>query len=127
MRARRVLVVDPGPDMRRIFITLLEHRGYFVAATDDPVTALELARAGVPDVIIGEHPLRLPDGSLLCERLLADESVRDIPFIAVTAHADPGELLDAHRTHPAGVAVKPVLPIEIAGMVHRLVGPSGGG
>jgi CheY-like chemotaxis protein len=118
----RVLVVDPDPDARRILIMLLEHRGYFVAATDDPLTALELARARVPHAILGEHPQRLPDGSLLCETLLLDEATRGIPFLAVTAGATPAELVRARRTHPAGVAVKPLPLLEIAELVDGLVG-----
>jgi CheY-like chemotaxis protein len=115
-------VVDPDPDTRRILISLLEHRGYFVAATGDPLTALELARARIPHAILGEHPQRLPDGSLLCETLLLEEATRRIPFLAVTSHATLDELLGAHRTHAAGVVVKPVALVEIAALVDGMVG-----
>ncbi len=109
-----ILVVDPDLDVRRIFIALLEHRGHSVAATDDPCVALDLARARAPDLMVGEHPLLLPDGRPLCETLMSHEWTRDIPFLAVTGHAAPEELRGARRSHPAGVIVKPVLPSTVA-------------
>lgn len=116
-----ILVVDPDPDVRQIFITLLEHRGWVVAATADPGTALDVARAGIPNVIMGEHPLPLQDGSLLCEELMQEETTRGIPFLAVTTRCAPDELRQARRSHPAGVVTKPMFPIEILGLLERLV------
>jgi CheY-like chemotaxis protein len=105
-RARSVLVADRNADVRQILVTFLESRGYAVAVARDATSALELVRTLDPDVILGEHPLRLPDGGALCEELRRDRATRSIPFVALTTAGSPDEVRAAHRTHPAGFVLK---------------------
>lgn len=124
--ARSVLVVDRNADVRQILVTFLESRGYAVAVAHEATAALELVRTLDPDVILGEHPLRLPDGVALCEELRRDRATRGIPFVALTTAALPEEVRAAHRSHPAGVVLKPFLLHALTDMIDQLPTPPRG-
>lgn len=119
-----ILLVDPSDTFRELLGIWLERNGYAVAATGNAAEALVLARSRRPDLIVGEHPLELPDGATLCRTLLDDAATRDIPFIALTAHAMPEEVSDAGACHHAGVAVKPVHLGTILELVGRHCAPA---
>lgn len=103
-----ILLVDPNQDQRAILTALLKSHGYGVLATDDPEEALRWAVERRPDLILGEHPVDLPEGDPLCVALLGNPATAGIPFLALTSRAMPDEILAARASHPAGVLVKPV-------------------
>jgi CheY-like chemotaxis protein len=115
------VVVDPSRDFRTILVEFLTHDGFAAAATADPDEALDWALTRQPAVIVGEHPLSLRDGRLLCEALLDDPATAAIPFLAVTARALPEDLDSAGRTHAHGVLSKPAEPAAILRHVRRLL------
>lgn len=122
MSRRLILLVDPDDDSREILRLPLERRGYEVAEARDGAEALYQVRTLRPDLVIGEHPVRLPDGSVLCETLRRDPATAGVPFLAITSYAVPEELERARRTHSAGVLVKPVSPARVVEAVWELVG-----
>jgi two-component system, cell cycle response regulator DivK len=112
-----VLIVDPNDDARRILRALLSHAGYEVIATADPGRALRLARKHRPDVIVGEHPLSVPGGRLLCAALHEDPTTSGIPFVVATSRAVPDEVRHAEEGHPMGVFTK---PLDLARLLERV-------
>lgn len=116
-----ILVVDPNRDQRTILSALLRDRGYRVLDTADPEEALRLAAEWAPDLILGEHPVELPDGSALCEAFLEDPLTADIPFLALTARAMPDEVEAARATHTAGVLLKPVSLTRLLAAVEAVL------
>lgn len=116
-----VLIVDPNRDFRTILVHFLRHEGLAAEATGDPDEALALIRAAPPAAIIGEHPLRLRDGRLLCAVLQEEEDTASIPFVAVTARAFPEDIQHAEQTHHAGVFTKPVGPQRVSAHVRELL------
>jgi CheY-like chemotaxis protein len=118
-----VVIVDPSRDFRTILGTLFEHRGYAAAATDDPDQALAWARTRRPAVLIGEHPLPLSDGRVLCDALMEDPRTASIPFVAVTAVAFAEDLAHARDSHRHGVFAKPIKPSRIFDHVDTLLSP----
>jgi CheY-like chemotaxis protein len=117
-----VVIVDPSRDFRTILVEFLTHDGFAAAATADPDEALEWALTREPAAMVGEHPLSLSDGRMLCEALEGDPATAAIPFLAVTARAFPEDLDSARETHPHGVLSKPAEPNAILRHVHRLLG-----
>jgi CheY-like chemotaxis protein len=119
MTAPLLFLVEPDPLLAEAFEAYLEHYGYrtrIVGASE------VLAASEVPDLIIGEHPLHLPEGRVLCDVLKEDVRTAGIPFLAVTARAMPAEVSDARMSHAAGVLVKPVRLHRLLEAVERLVG-----
>lgn len=118
-----VLVVDPDPDSRKILSALLAHADYEVRQSADAGSALDLGRRVRPDVIVGEHPLRLVDGRILCDALRDDPTTKTIPFVALTARAMPEEVDDASLTHEL-VFTKPPRFTEVVRAISRIVEPA---
>lgn len=115
------LIVDQSRDFRTILAAVLNHEGFDAIATADPDEALELARARKPAVIVGEHPLMLRGGGVLCAVLLEDPRTASVPFVAVTARAFDEDLQSARRTHRYGVFTKPVAPRRVAEHIGNLL------
>jgi CheY-like chemotaxis protein len=65
----------------------LERKGFDVLMAADATEGLSMARAQSPDLILMD--MRLPDidGWSATRQLKADDSTRQIPVIALTAHA----------------------------------------
>lgn len=117
-----VLVVDDVEHGREIFAEYMEFRGFRVATAADGMEALEKAFDLRPDIILMDLSLPVLDGWEATRRLKQDERTRDIPVIALTAHA----LVSAHeRAMEAGcssVVTKPCLPRDLETEVRRQLG-----
>ncbi len=103
-----VLVVDDEQDTLNLLKMILELNGYTVTTTVNSVTAVELAEEEQPDVILLDIMMPELDGFELCRMIRANDVIRRVPIIFVTAY----ELLDMEdRRSEAGadlVIYKPV-------------------
>jgi CheY-like chemotaxis protein len=108
-----VLVVDPDVDARTILATFLRHSGYEVAEAGTAAEGLDAARRLAPRMIVGEHPLLLGDGTLLCDMLKRDVVTADIPFLAITSRVTRREWRSAERSHYC-VMAKPLQLSSVA-------------
>jgi signal transduction histidine kinase/CheY-like chemotaxis protein len=84
-----VLVVEDNPDNLRTAKALLSDH-YCVLEAGDGRTGLEQARAHPPDIILTDIALPVMDGFEALAAIRADELLREIPVIAVTASAMKG-------------------------------------
>src|SRR5215831_16874598 len=85
----KVLIVEDEPDMLSGLRDNLEFEGYEVVAAKDGVTALEVAAASNPDLIILDVMLPRLSGLDVCRRLRAKGAA--MPIIMLTAR---GQELD---------------------------------
>jgi CheY-like chemotaxis protein len=117
-----VLIVDDVDHGREICAEYLEFRGFRVATAADGQEALDKAFTLIPDVILMDLSLPVIDGWEATRRLKKDERTKEIPVIALTAHA----LASAHdRAMEAGcdsVVTKPCLPRDLEAEVRRQLG-----
>lgn len=113
-----VLVVDDLADQREIYGTILTHAGLRVLEAQDGETALHLARAHLPDVMLLDVCLPDVDGFEVIRRLKADRRTRPISIVLLTAGAVPER---APGVAPAWdeFLAKPVQPREALAAVRR--------
>ncbi len=83
-----ILIVDDNEDNRELLQLLLAGAGYQVSEAGDGVACLGAARLEPPDLILLDLSMPLMDGWAVLQELKGDPLTRDIPCIAVTAHAD---------------------------------------
>lgn len=114
-----VLVVDDVDHGREIFAEYLEFRGFRVATAADGLEALEKAFELRPDVILMDLSLPGIDGWEATRRLKLDARTRDIPVIALTAHALASAHDKAREVGCNSVVTKPCLPSELEQEVRR--------
>jgi PAS domain S-box-containing protein len=119
-RAARVLVVEDNRDTAESLAMLLELLGHRVRAVYDGATALDAARANVPDVMVVDIGLPDIDGYEVARRVRRDPDLAHVVLVALTGY---GRDEDKQRALAAGFdyhLVKPVSPDALQGLVIRL-------
>jgi two-component system response regulator len=114
---KKVLLVDDDESNRDMLSRRLEHRGYVVVTAVDGRQALERARAEPPGLILMDVTLPVLDGLSATRELKSSPALRDIPVIALTAHAGPE---DRERARAAGCDDYDTKPIEFARLERKM-------
>lgn len=115
---RKILVVDDNQDNRELVVKVLKKHGYRTSEAVDGEEALALAEKERPDLILMDISLPGLDGYETTRRLQGMESCRNIPVVALTAHAMKGDREKALAAGCCDYITKPVnireLPAQIA-------------
>jgi two-component system, cell cycle response regulator DivK len=90
-RKKLVMIVEDNELNLKLFRDLLEAHGYATLHTRDGFQVLDLARKNHPDLIIMDIQLPEVSGIEITGWLKADEELKMIPIIAVTAFAMRGD------------------------------------
>jgi CheY-like chemotaxis protein len=109
---RKVAVVDDNSDNRLIIRTILEDQ-YQVLEFSSGLEALQGFKKVRPDIVILDISLPEMDGTEILRRLRSDDTLRDVPVIALTAHAMVG---DREKYLSAGFndyVAKPILDMSV--------------
>ena len=113
--ARKVLIVEDNELNMKLFNDLLEAHGYTTFQTKNGLEALNIARMHRPDLILMDIQLPEVSGLEITKWLKADEELRDIPVVAVTAFAMKG---DEEKIRQGGCEGYIAKPISIAGFMR---------
>jgi CheY-like chemotaxis protein len=104
----------------------LELLGDFeVLVAENGEIGLSKAAAEIPDVILMDLDLPVLDGWETARRLKADPKTRDIPIIAVTAHAMAGTKETALAAGCDEFDTKPINFDRLVQTIHRVLGEPG--
>jgi len=87
---KKIAVVEDNPDNRLLVRVMLEDQ-YKVTTYETGFDALEGLKHDKPDLILLDISLPHMDGTEVLRRLRTDGDLRDIPVIALTAHAMAGD------------------------------------
>ena len=81
----KILIVDDMPDNSTLLAHLVKGQGYEASVASNGRQALEIALAERPDAILLDIMMPGMDGIEVCRHLKAEEELRRIPVILVTA------------------------------------------
>jgi two-component system OmpR family response regulator len=124
MQVKKILMVEDDPDIRRVAVMALKFKGGFeVLTASDGVEGLEVAAKEKPDVILLDSMMPKMDGPETCKRLKADETLRKIPVIFLTAKSQKKEIEAGLELGAIGYLVKPFDPMTLADELKKLVEP----
>ena len=123
----KILVVEDNALNIKLFCDLLAAHGHETEGVTDSRFALDAARTFLPDLVITDIQLPHVSGLELMEMIRADENLRNVPIMAVTAYAGVG---DDERIRAAGAQAyvsKPISVMRFAEAVEELLeaGPIG--
>lgn len=88
---KKVMIVEDNELNMKLFHDLLEAHGIDVIQTRDGREALDLARAESPDLILMDIQLPEVSGLDVTRWIKADDALKSIPVIAITAFAMKGD------------------------------------
>ena len=117
----KILVVEDNALNIKLFCDLLTAHGHETEPVTDSRDAMDAARAFKPDLVITDIQLPYVTGIELMELLRADEELKDVPIMAVTAYAAAG---DDERIRAAGAQAyvsKPISVMRFAETVDQLL------
>jgi two-component system cell cycle response regulator DivK len=109
--AKTVLVVEDNDLNMKLFHDLLEAHGYQILQTKNGRDALRLAREHHPDLILMDIQLPEISGLEVTKLIKADDSLCQIPVVAVTAFAMKG---DEEKIREGGCEAYIAKPISVA-------------
>ncbi len=117
----KILVVEDNALNIKLFCDLLNAHGHETQPVTDSRDALETAKSFAPDLVITDIQLPHVSGLELMALLRADEMLKEVPIMAVTAYAAQG---DDERIRAAGASAyvsKPISVVRFAETVDRLL------
>lgn len=104
----KILVVDDFSTMRRFIRGILEQLGYReVEEADDGDSALEKLRGTRFNLVIADWNMPRMNGLDLVRAIRADEGLKTIPVLMVTAEASKENIIEAVKSGASGYVVKP--------------------
>ena len=115
--AKTVLIIEDNELNMKLFNDLLEAHGYQTLKSGDGMDGLELARKHHPDLILMDIQLPKVSGLEVTRMIKADESIKSIPVIAVTAFAMKG---DEEKIREGGCEDYLAKPISVAKFVETV-------
>lgn len=119
----KILIVEDNELNMKLFDDLLTAHGYEVFKTRDGRHVLELARAHGPDLILMDIQLPEVSGLDVTKWLKADDALKHIPVVAVTAFAMKGDEEKIREGGCEDYISKPISISEFIRTVQKYVGP----
>jgi CheY-like chemotaxis protein len=117
LHVAKVLLVEDNEESRDGLSRRLSRKGYEVLLAADGRQGVEKARAEAPDLILMDMSLPVLDGWEATRQLKAAPQTRDIPVIALTAHAMAG---DREKALEAGCDDYDTKPVELARLLGKI-------
>ena len=106
--APKFLIVDDFATMRRIVRNLLKEIGYQDAdEAEDGQDALKKLRAGSFGFVVSDVNMPNMNGFDLLKQIRADEALKSLPVLMVTAEAKKEDIITAAQAGASGYIVKP--------------------
>ncbi|KJG14876.1 histidine kinase [Photobacterium iliopiscarium] len=121
----KILIVDDFSTMRRIVKNLLRDLGFNnTVEADDGLTALPLLKRGDFDFVVTDWNMPGMQGIDLLRQIRADEQLKHLPVLMITAEAKREQIIEAAQAGVNGYIIKPfnavTLKEKIAKIFERL-------
>ena len=117
MDQKKILIVEDNELNMKLFHDLLDVHGYTTLQTKDGREALQLAREHRPDLILMDIQLPEVSGLEVTKWIKADDDLKSIPVIAVTAFAMKG---DEEKIRSGGCEAYIAKPISVNSFLETI-------
>src|SRR6266566_7812572 len=118
---KKILVIEDNPLNLELTVDLLELAGNIVLKAENAERGIQLAREARPDLILMDFSLPCMDGLAATEALKQHPTTRDLPVVALTAHAMKGDEQKARAAGCEGYLTKPIETRTFAGAVASFI------
>jgi CheY-like chemotaxis protein len=107
---RTILTIEDTPSFRQLIRMTLEFEGYLVREANDGKSGLELARISPPDLILLDLMMPGMSGLEVCQQLMADVRLRQVPVVVLSSSNDSDEIEACLQLGAQGYLLKPFRP-----------------
>ena len=120
---KRILCIEDEPEMIDLIRLILSRRGFDVQGAAGGVEGIKLVRETLPDLVLLDLMMPDMDGWEVYQQMKADDSMRNIPVIVVTAKAQNiDKVLGLHIAKVDDYIAKPFGPQELMDSVEKILG-----
>jgi len=113
-----ILIVDDVPANLNLLTSILKQRGYKVRPAPSGSLALEAARHAPPDLILLDIHMPEMDGFEVCRHLKADEALKEIPVVFISALTETKDKIHAFDAGGVDYITKPFQVEEVLARVQ---------
>lgn len=117
----KILIVDDFSTMRRIIKNLLRDLGFNnTSEADDGSSALPMLRTGSFQFLITDWNMPGMTGIELLKAVRADESLKTLPVLMVTAEQKREQIIEAAQAGVNGYVVKPFTATTLKEKIDKI-------
>lgn len=117
---KRILVVDDNGTTLRTMKAMLEEQ-YEVSIAISGAQAMTSIGKKRPDLILLDYEMPVCDGRMTLEMIRAEEDLRDIPVIFLTAVNDRDSIEAILKLKPAGYFLKPAVKDRLTAQIDKIL------
>jgi DNA-binding response OmpR family regulator len=118
---KRILCIEDEQAMIDLIRLILSRRGFDVRGANSGEEGLEIIRKEHPDLILLDLMMPDMDGWEVYQKMKADEAIKNIPVIVVTARAQSiDKVLGLHIAKVDDYISKPFTPQELLNSVDNV-------
>jgi DNA-binding response OmpR family regulator len=123
---QRVVYIEDEQEMIDLVRLILSRKGYQVMGANSGREGLEAVRENLPDLVLLDLMMPDLDGWDVFQQMKADETMRNIPVIVITAKAQSiDKVLGLHIAKVDDYISKPFSPQELLDSIEKVLGSRG--
>lgn len=116
-----ILVVDDFSTMIRIVTNLLKELGFTnIDDANDGSKAWPMIQSGKYDFVVSDWNMPEMTGIELLKKVRADETLKDMPFMLITAEQKRSQILEAAQAGVDGYIVKPFTAATLKEKIDKI-------
>jgi len=125
---RKVICIEDDPAMIDLVTLILKNRGFEVFGAPNGPEGLQMISSIRPDLVLLDLMMPEMDGWDVFQRMKADEYMRGIPVIVVTAKAaNIDKVLGLNIAKVQDYITKPFSPTELVKSINKVLGEGNDG
>lgn len=117
----KILIAEDERDIRNLIAFTLQFAGHQVVASADGAEALEIARRDIPDLIVLDIRMPRMDGYEVCKQIKADNTLKHIPVVFLTAKGQETEMQTGYALGAAEYIIKPFTPDQLTELLQAVL------
>jgi DNA-binding response OmpR family regulator len=119
---KTILVVDDEIGALTLIGIMLERDGYAILKARDALTALQILRQAIPDLMIIDIMMPGMDGIELCRRIRQVKHLYRIPILILSGRGDAESVMQVMEAGATDYLPKPILHQTMVTKVRGLLG-----
>jgi two-component system, OmpR family, alkaline phosphatase synthesis response regulator PhoP len=121
MTREKILVVEDEKDILNLIGYHLEREGYEAVRVESGEAALSALRSDRPDLIVLDLMLPGMDGLDVCRAVRADQSLRDVPILILTAKSEDSDIVAGLEIGADDYLTKPFSPKVMVARIRAIL------
>jgi len=121
----KILIAEDERDIRDLVTFTLKFAGFEVLAVTNGLEAVEATLKEMPDLIILDGRMPYMSGYEACEKIKADDRVKNIPVVFLSAKGQEAEIQAGMKAGAVEYLVKPFATDDLIKKIKDLVAKQG--